>query len=76
VAETSSIEHLSKTNVSASIEVYGRNATLANFPDVVGNGRTVRAKLTRILDSETSNTSRLITKYKIYHESNKMRIMW
>lgn len=43
---------------------------------VVGNGRTVRAKLTRILDSETSNTSRLITKYKIYHESNKMRIMW
>lgn len=31
VAETSSIENFGKIKVSASIEVYGKNATLANF---------------------------------------------
>jgi hypothetical protein len=30
VAETSSIEHLCKIKVLSSIEVYGKNATLAN----------------------------------------------
>jgi hypothetical protein len=39
VAETSSIEHLGKIKVSASVEVYSKNATLANFPDVVPNIR-------------------------------------
>jgi hypothetical protein len=46
VAETSSIEHLSKTNVSASIEVYGRNATLANFPDVTANAKKKQCNTT------------------------------
>jgi len=40
VARTSSIEHLGKIKISASIEVYGKNATLANFQTVVGNLRT------------------------------------
>ena len=34
VAETSSIERLSKIKVFASIEIYGKNATLANFQNV------------------------------------------
>ena len=37
MAETSSIEGLSKIKISASIEVYGKNATLANFQPVVPN---------------------------------------
>jgi len=36
VAETSSIQHLSKIKVFASIEVHGKNATLANF-QIVAN---------------------------------------
>lgn len=36
VAENSSIEHLGKTKVPASFEAYGKNATLANFPNVTG----------------------------------------
>lgn len=35
VAETSSIEHFSKIKFFASIEVYDKNATLANFQPVV-----------------------------------------
>jgi len=35
VAETSSIERLSEIKVSASIEVRGKNATLANFRNVI-----------------------------------------
>ena len=34
VAETSSIEHLSKIKVFASIEIHDKNATLANFRNV------------------------------------------
>lgn len=37
VAEMSPIEHLSKNKVSSSIEVYGKNAPLANFRNVVSN---------------------------------------
>lgn len=46
VAETSSIEHLGKIKISTSIEVYGNNATLANF-------QTVGCKCI-----ETANTNR------------------
>jgi len=37
VAGTASIERLSEIKVSASIEVRGKNATLANFQNVSGN---------------------------------------
>lgn len=37
VAETSSIEHLCKIKVLSSIEVYGKNATLANTRPVSCN---------------------------------------
>lgn len=40
VAKTSPIEHLDKIEVFASIQVHGKNATLANFQTVICNPKT------------------------------------
>ena len=41
MAETSSIENFGKIKVSASIEVYGKNATLANFRNDAAKSATL-----------------------------------
>jgi len=39
VAESSSIEHLCEIKVLTSIEIYGKNDTLANFQPVTANAK-------------------------------------
>lgn len=61
MAETSSIEYLGKIKVSASIEVYAKNATLANFQTVVRN-YTTKCRMTKRPISETmSEISYILT---------------
>lgn len=53
VAETSSIEHLCKIKVLSSIEVYGKNATLANTRPVVRHPMSDRTDI-----KQTDNTDK------------------